>query len=84
MAPIILGDVENVDVVHCEESVTGLQIKADVISEDQPHSIFTNLGFRDVIVSHIRTKQQRLVCLAHQIIQACQTAGGGGGGFITN
>ena len=84
MAPIILGDVENVDVVHCEESVTGLQIKADVISEDQPHSIFTNFSFADVIVSHTRTKQQRLVCLADQIIQAGQTAGGCGGGFIAN
>ena len=81
LAPILLGDVENVDVVHCEESVTGLQIKADVIVKDQPKSIFTNCSFADVIVSHTGAKQQRLVCLADQIVQACQTAGGG---FITN
>ena len=56
LAPIILGDVENVDVVHCEESVTGLQIKADVIVEDQPQSIFTNCSFADVIVSHTGAK----------------------------
>ena len=84
LAPIILGDVENVDVVHCEESVTGLQIKADVISEDQPQSIFPNFSFADVIVRHTRTKQKCLVCLADQIVQAGQTAGGGAGGFIAN
>ena len=56
LTPLILSDVENVHVVHCKESVTGLQIKADVISEDEPESIFTNFSFTDVIISHIGAK----------------------------
>ena len=31
LIPFILSDVENVNIVHCVESVTSLQIKVDVI-----------------------------------------------------
>ena len=74
LAPFFLSDVQNVHVVHCKESVTGFQIKTDVISEDQPESIFPNLSFTDVIVSHTGAKQQTLVRLTDQVVQAGQTA----------